>query len=46
MRKSDWTPSIVPNDNDQTVYLAEDFGKNGNAWRKIDCDKTDLWTLK
>ena len=28
MRRSNWTPSIVPNDNDQTVYLvADDFGK-------------------
>ena len=28
MRRSGWTPSIVPNDNDETVYLvADDFGR-------------------
>lgn len=33
MRKSNWTPSIIPNGNDQTVYLvADDFGKPGRAW--------------
>ena len=27
MRKSDWTPSIFPNENDRTVYLVPvDFG--------------------
>ena len=35
MRKSDWTPSIVPNGHDTTVYLvADDFGKHGRAWRE------------
>jgi hypothetical protein len=24
MRKTDWTPSIVPNENDQTVQLVTD----------------------
>ena len=39
MRKSNWTPSIVPNDQDQTVYLvANDFGKNGRAWREADLE--------
>ena len=44
MRKSHWTPSIVPSDNDQTVYLvAEDFGKLGRAWREADYEEaTDL----
>ena len=33
MRKSNWTPSIVPNGDDQTVYLvADDFSKNGRAF--------------
>jgi hypothetical protein len=46
MRKSNWTPSIVPNGNDQTVYLvAEDFGKHGRAWRETDLDATDLETV-
>ena len=32
MRKSNWTPSIVPSGDDQTVYLvAEDFGRLGRA---------------
>jgi len=34
MRKSNWTPSIVPNRNDQTVYLvAADFGRHGRDGR-------------
>ena len=46
MRKSNWTPSIVPNGNDQTVYLvADDFGKNGRAWRETDCETADLETV-
>ena len=41
-----WTPSIVPNGNDQTVYLvADDFGKNGRAWRETDYEATDLETV-
>jgi len=36
----------VPNGHDQTVYLvAEDFGKNGSAWRETDYDAADLETL-
>jgi hypothetical protein len=46
MRKSHWTPSIVPGDNEQTVYLvAEDFGKLGRAWREADYEATDLETV-
>ena len=46
MRKSDWTPSIIPGDNDQTIYLvAEDFGKLGCAWREADYEATDLETV-
>ena len=46
MRKSNWTPSIVPNELDQTVYLvADDFGKYGRAWRETDCDTTDFETV-
>jgi hypothetical protein len=46
MRKSNWTPLIVPNGNDQTVYLvAEDFGKNGQAWRETDFEAADLETV-
>ena len=46
MRKSHWTPSIIPNDDDQTVYLvAEDFGKLGRAWREAEYEATDLETV-
>ena len=46
MRKSNWTPSIVPNGNHQTVYLvADDFGKYGRAWRETDCDTADFETV-
>jgi hypothetical protein len=43
MRKSTWTPSIVPNGDDQTVYLvADDFGKPGRAWVEADYEMTVL----
>ena len=46
MRKTNWTPSIVPGGDDQTVYLvAEDFGKLGRAWREADYEETDLETV-
>lgn len=46
MRRSDWTPSIVPGGGDQTVYLVvDDFGKHGRAWRETDIEATDLETV-
>jgi hypothetical protein len=46
MRKSNWTPSIVPNDDEETVYLvADDFGRIGRAWREADYEATDLETV-
>ncbi len=46
MRKSNWTPSIVPNDDDQDVYLVvDDFGRNGRAWREADVEATDRETV-
>jgi hypothetical protein len=43
---SSWTPSIVPNDNDETVYLvADDFGRLGRAWREADYETIDLETV-
>jgi hypothetical protein len=46
MRKANWTPSIVPNGDDQTVYLvADDFGKLGRAWVESDYETTDLETV-
>jgi hypothetical protein len=46
MSGSSWTPSIVPNDNDETVYLvADDFGRLGRAWREANYETTDLETV-
>jgi hypothetical protein len=46
MRKSNWTPSIVPNDADQNVYLVvDDFGRNGRTWREASVEATDLETV-
>ena len=45
MRRSDWTPSIVPNNDDQNVYLVDDFGRSGRAWREADVEDTDLETV-
>ena len=46
MRRSGWTPSIVPHDNDETIYLvADDFGRLGRAWREADYEATDLETV-
>jgi hypothetical protein len=46
MRKSNWTPSIVPRDDDQNVYLVmDDLGKHGRDWREADAEATDLETV-
>ena len=46
MRRSGWTPSIVPNGDDHNVYLVvDDFGRNGRAWREADVEATDLETV-
>jgi hypothetical protein len=46
MRKSTWTPSIVPNGDDQSVYLVvDDFGRHGRAWRETGVEETDLETV-
>jgi hypothetical protein len=45
MRRS-WTPSIVPNGADQTVYLVlDDFGDLGRAFRETDIERSDLETV-
>jgi hypothetical protein len=45
MRKSSWTPSIVPRGDDQTVYIVvDDFGRNGRAYRETDVEAADLET--
>jgi hypothetical protein len=42
---SNWTPSIVPTD-DQSVYLVmDDFGRHGRAWRETDVEEPDLETI-
>ena len=46
MRKSGWTPSIVPNGAYQTVYIvADDFGRNGRCYRETDVEAADLETV-
>ena len=43
MRKSNWTPSIVPGDDDQNIYLvADDLGRTGRIWSEADFERTDL----
>ena len=43
MGRSNWPPSIVPNEKDQTVYLvANDFGKPDRAWAEAEYERTDL----
>lgn len=43
MRRSSWTPSIVPNDFDQTIYLVvDDFGRDGLSFHEINVDRSDL----
>lgn len=37
MRRSGWTPSIVPAGDDQNVYLVvDDLGRFGRVWREAD----------
>jgi hypothetical protein len=44
MRRS-WTPSIVPNGHDQTVYLVvNNYGKSGAAFAETDLGEADLET--
>ena len=44
--RSPWTPSMVPNGHDETVYLVlNDFGRNGRAWLETDAERTDLETV-
>jgi hypothetical protein len=47
MRRSNWTPSIVPSGGDQTVYLVMDCdGHDGGCvWREVDAAATDLETV-
>jgi hypothetical protein len=43
MNMKSWKPSIVPNFEDQNVYLVVDcFGRSGCAWREAEVGATDL----
>jgi hypothetical protein len=43
MRESNWTPSIVPNGDDQNVYIVlDDFGRYGRSYRETDVERVDL----
>jgi hypothetical protein len=46
MRRTGWVPSIVPNGDDQNVYLVmDDLGRHGRVWREADAETTDLETV-
>lgn len=46
MRRSNWTPSIVPNADDQNVYMVvDDLGGLGRIWPEADFEGTDLETV-
>ena len=46
MRRSNWTPSIVPKSDDQNVCLVlDDLGRLGQVWREADAETTDLETV-
>ena len=43
--RSWWTPSIVPDTGDVTVYIVEDdHGRSGRSYRETDVEKSDLET--
>jgi hypothetical protein len=43
MLKSNWTPPIVPEGDDQNVYIIiDDFGRRGRAYRETDVERADL----
>lgn len=46
MRRSSWTPSIVPRDDDHNIYMVlDDLGQAGPIWPEIDPENTDLETV-
>jgi hypothetical protein len=46
MRKSNWTPSIVPAGEDQNVYmLVDDLGRLGRIWPEMNLESIDLETV-
>ena len=46
MRRFNWTPSIVPKDADQTIYIVvDDFGRRGRSFRETEVEEADLETV-
>jgi hypothetical protein len=46
MRRSNWTPSIVPSGDDYNVYLVmDDLGRLGRVWRESDYEDTSFETV-
>jgi hypothetical protein len=46
MLRTGWTPSIVPNGDDQNVYLVvDDLGRNGRVYPETDVETADLETV-
>jgi hypothetical protein len=45
MSRTGWTPSIVPNGDDQTVYLVLDDLGRSRVWRETDAETADLETV-
>jgi hypothetical protein len=46
VRRSNWTPSIVPRGDDHDVYLVvDDLGRLGQVWREADYEATDFETV-
>lgn len=46
MRRPGWTPSLVPREDDQNIYLVlDDLGHHGRVWREADAEATDLETV-
>lgn len=40
MRRSTWTPSIVPRDDDTNAYMVlDDFGRGSRIWPEADAEK-------
>jgi hypothetical protein len=43
MRRSNWTPSIVPRGDGHNVYLVmDDLGRLGRVWREADDSAAEL----
>jgi hypothetical protein len=46
MRKSTWTPSIVPSEDDRDIYLVEDdLGELGRIWPEAEAAAADFETV-